>query len=51
MALDIETFSNVSGGFPFFKAAGHPAVRESARALSSELSGSRSRSTVRNVQA
>lgn len=33
MALDIETFSNRSGGYSFFKAAGHPAVAAQARAM------------------
>ena len=31
MALDINTFSNVKGGFPFFKAAGHPAAAPKAK--------------------
>jgi len=39
MPLDIATFSNVKGGFPFFKAAGHPAVAPHARALVEELAG------------
>lgn len=39
MALDINTFSNVKGGFPFFKAAGHPAVAPKARALVDRLAG------------
>jgi len=39
MPLDIATFSNVKGGFPFFKAAGHPAVAPHARALVNELAG------------
>jgi hypothetical protein len=39
MALDIATFSNTEGGFPFFKAAGHPAVAPRARALMAELAG------------
>ncbi|MBS29187.1 MAG: hypothetical protein CL566_09750 [Alphaproteobacteria bacterium] len=38
MALDINTFSNVKGGFPFFKAAGHPAVAPNVRALLDRLS-------------
>ena len=37
MALDINTFSNVKGSFPFFKAAGHPAVAPKAKALVSRL--------------
>lgn len=37
MALDIATFSNTEGGFPFFKAAGHPAVAPRARALQADL--------------
>ena len=39
MALDIATFSNTQGGFPFFKAAGHPAVAPRARALMTDLAG------------
>ena len=37
MALNIETFSSASGGFPFFKAVGHPAVAPQGRALVSRL--------------
>jgi hypothetical protein len=37
MALDISTFSNVKGGFPFFKAAGHPAVAPMAKAMVKRL--------------
>ncbi|MEK9660926.1 MAG: hypothetical protein VW644_04185 [Alphaproteobacteria bacterium] len=37
MALDIATFSNTQGGFPFFKAAGHPAVAPRARDLMNSL--------------
>ncbi len=37
MALSIDTFSNVKGGFPFFKAAGHPAVAPLAHALLARL--------------
>ncbi|MDE0780848.1 MAG: hypothetical protein OSB67_08870 [Alphaproteobacteria bacterium] len=37
MALDINTFSNVKGGFPFFKAAGHPAVAPMAKAMVKRL--------------
>ena len=37
MALDIATFSNTEGGFPFFKAAGHPAAVAPARALMDDL--------------
>lgn len=37
MALDIATFSNTQGGFPFFKAAGHPAVAPRARDLMNGL--------------
>ncbi|NKB55561.1 MAG: hypothetical protein GKS00_04410 [Alphaproteobacteria bacterium] len=33
MALDIDTFSNVSGGFSFFKAVGHPLAAPRIRAL------------------
>jgi hypothetical protein len=39
MTLRIDTFSNVRGGFPFFKAAGHPAVAPHARALIAQLAG------------
>ena len=39
MALDINTFSNVQGGFPFFKAAGHPAVAPMAQAMVARLAG------------
>ncbi len=35
--LDIQTFSNRSGGFSFFKAVGHPAVAETARQLFADL--------------
>ena len=38
MALNIDTFSNVKGGFPFFKAAGHPAVAPLADAMLARLS-------------
>lgn len=37
MALDINTFSNVKGGFPFFKAAGHPAAVPQMRAMFARL--------------
>jgi len=37
MALNIDTFSNTKGGFPFFKAMGHPAVAPKARALIARL--------------
>lgn len=33
IVLDIQTFSNKSGGFSFFKAAGHPGVAATARQL------------------
>ena len=39
MALNIETFSNQKGGFPFFKAAGHPAAAAAAAALVGRLTG------------
>ncbi len=39
MALDIETFSNVKGGFPFFKAVGHPLTAPKGRALLARLRG------------
>lgn len=37
MALNIDTFSNKTGGFPFFKAIGHPAAAGSGRALVARL--------------
>ena len=37
MALNIDTFSNKTGGFPFFKAIGHPAVAGLGRALVARL--------------
>ncbi|MHA1570297.1 MAG: hypothetical protein ACTSWM_00650, partial [Alphaproteobacteria bacterium] len=37
MALQIDTFSNKTGGFPFFKAIGHPAVANAGRALVARL--------------
>ncbi len=37
MALNIDTFSNKTGGFPFFKAIGHPAVADAGRALVARL--------------
>ena len=37
MALDIDTFSNVKGGFPFFKAAGHPAAAPKTKAMLARL--------------
>jgi hypothetical protein len=37
MALKIETFSNVSGGNSFFKAAGHPLAAPLARSLVARL--------------
>ncbi|MFQ5971231.1 MAG: hypothetical protein ACE5Q3_02800 [Alphaproteobacteria bacterium] len=40
MALTFETFSNRTGGHTFFKAAGHPAVAEKARALVRRLAAS-----------
>ncbi len=33
MGLNIETFSNVSGGNSFFKAASHPLAAKGARSL------------------
>ena len=39
MALDIDTFSNVSGGFSFFKAVGHPLAAPKIRALLDRLEG------------
>lgn len=39
MALSIETFSNVSGGFSFFKAIGHPLTAARIRALIGSLDG------------
>ena len=40
MALNIDTFSNTKGGFPFFKAMGHPAVAPKARDLLARLADS-----------
>jgi len=40
MALNIDTFSNTKGEFPFFKAMGHPAVAPKARALIARLADS-----------
>ncbi|MCZ6511028.1 MAG: hypothetical protein O7A62_10620 [Alphaproteobacteria bacterium] len=37
MALNIDTFSNTKGGFPFFKAVGHPAAAPKAHALLARL--------------
>jgi len=37
MALNIETFSNTRGGFPFFKAAGHPQAVPRGRKLLAKL--------------
>ena len=37
MALDIDTFSNVSGGFSFFKAVGHPLAAPKIRSLLERL--------------
>ncbi|HCP01540.1 MAG: hypothetical protein CL573_08045, partial [Alphaproteobacteria bacterium] len=42
MPLNIDTFSNVKGGFPFFKAAGHPAVAPLARKLLARLKAAKS---------
>jgi len=39
MALDIDTFSNLSGGFSFFKAVGHPLAAPKIRALLARLQG------------
>ena len=39
MTLDIDTFSNVSGGFSFFKALGHPLAAPRVRALLDRLAG------------
>ena len=40
MALDIDTFSNVSGGFSFFKALGHPLAAPKFRDMLADLAGS-----------
>ena len=37
MALNIDTFSNTKGGFPFFKAVGHPATAPKAHDLLARL--------------
>lgn len=39
MALDIDTFSNATGGFSFFKAVGHPLAVPKVRALLDGLCG------------
>ncbi len=39
MALDIDTFSNVSGGLSFFKAVGHPLAAPKINALLKRLPG------------
>jgi hypothetical protein len=39
MALDIDTFSNVTGGFSFFKAVGHPLTAPRIRSLIDGLTG------------
>ncbi|MEO3434403.1 hypothetical protein [Inquilinus sp. CAU 1745] len=38
MALNIQTFSNVTGGSTYFKALGHPLAAEAGRALARRLS-------------
>jgi hypothetical protein len=42
MSIAIETFSNVTGGTSFFKAAGHPMAAAKARALVADLARSAS---------
>jgi len=37
MTLNIDTFSNQSGGFSFFKAVGHPFVADQAKSLIAEI--------------
>jgi hypothetical protein len=39
MALSIETFSNITGGFSFFKAAGHPLTARRIRDLIAGMEG------------
>jgi len=41
MTLNIDTFSNIKGGFPFFKAAGHPAAAPLAKAMIARLAAAR----------
>ena len=41
MALHIDTFSNIEGGFPFFKAVGHPGAAAPARTLVQSLAARR----------
>ncbi|MBT4908409.1 MAG: hypothetical protein HON62_16120, partial [Rhodospirillaceae bacterium] len=41
MTLNIDTFSNIKGGFPFFKAAGHPAAAPLAKDMISRLAAAR----------
>ncbi|MCG8546387.1 MAG: hypothetical protein MJE12_19485 [Alphaproteobacteria bacterium] len=40
MSLAIDTFSNVTGGFSFFKAVGHPSAAKKAAALIADLAQS-----------
>ena len=37
MTLNIDTFSNQSGGFSFFKAVGHPFVMDQARRMIADI--------------
>ena len=37
MALNINTFSNITGGLPFFKAIGHPDASNKIKTIMSEL--------------
>ena len=39
MSLAIETFSNISGGFSFFKAVGHPLSARRIKTLVSSMNG------------
>ncbi|MED6310102.1 MAG: hypothetical protein VX624_09410, partial [Pseudomonadota bacterium] len=39
MSLAIETFSNISGGFSFFKAIGHPLSSRQIKTLISDMNG------------
>ena len=39
MSLAIETFSNISGGFSFFKAIGHPLSARRIKTLISGMNG------------
>ena len=37
MALNIQTFTNMTGGLPFFKAVGHPYASNKIKSIMDEL--------------